>query len=135
MNQTNQNKTKARFEILKIDMDVVVGYVLLGGVVLSTVLITAGFAWHWMRTGHLDMEYTISGMNLVEFIITSIRQAIDVQFRPRLLVSLGIAALMLTPFLRVLVSMLFFAFVEHNWKYSIFTCFVFIVLTYSLFLG
>jgi uncharacterized membrane protein len=52
--------------------------------------------------------------------------------RPRLLISLGIVALLLTPYLRVLASMLFFAVVEHNWKYTAFTAFVLIVLTYSL---
>ncbi len=59
---------------------------------------------------------------------------LEAEFRPRLLVSLGIAALLLTPYLRVLASLLFFAFVEHNWKYSLFTGFVLAVLTYSLFL-
>ena len=56
------------------------------------------------------------------------------QFRPRFLVSLGITALLLTPYVRVLASLLFFAFVAHNWKYSAFTGFVFAMLTYSLFL-
>jgi hypothetical protein len=34
----------------------------------------------------------------------------------------------------VLASLLFFAFAEHNWKYTLFTGFVLAVLTYSLFL-
>jgi len=40
---------------------------------------------------------------------------------------------LLTPYVRVLASMIFFL-VERNWKYSVFTFFVFAVLTYSLFL-
>ena len=41
---------------------------------------------------------------------------------------------MLTPYVRVLVSILYFAFSERNWKYALFTGFVFSVLTFSLFL-
>jgi uncharacterized membrane protein len=47
---------------------------------------------------------------------------------------MGIGVLMLTPFVRVLASVFYFAFVEHNWKYTLFTAFVLSVLTYSLFL-
>jgi uncharacterized membrane protein len=53
---------------------------------------------------------------------------------PHCLISLGIAALMLTPYVRVLASLIFFAAVEHNGKYAAFTAFVLAVLTYSLFL-
>ena len=42
--------------------------------------------------------------------------------------------LLLTPYVRVLASMLYFALVERNLKYSVFTAFVLLVLTYSLFL-
>ena len=77
---------------------------------------------------------SIAGMNLFEFMLTDIQQAAADAVRPRLLVNLGIAALMLTPYVRVLASMLYFAFVEHNGKCTLFTGFVFSVLTYSLFL-
>ena len=54
--------------------------------------------------------------------------------RPRLLVSLGIITLLLTPYVRVLASFVLFAFVERNAKYAVFTGFVLAVLSYSLFL-
>jgi uncharacterized membrane protein len=115
-------------------LNTLIGYLLLLGVATSAALITAGLLWRWARTGQLGMEYTISKMNLLEFTLDGIRRAAEVQFRPRLLVSLGIAALLLTPYLRVLVSLLFFAFAEGNWKYVVFTGFVLAVLTYSLLL-
>jgi uncharacterized membrane protein len=115
-------------------MDLVIGYVLLVGVSLSAVLVVAGLIWRWIVTGKLGMDYTISGMNLYEFVVADIRQVFSGSMRPRLLVSLGIATLMLTPYVRVLASLLFFAFIQRNWKYSLFTGFVFLVLTYSLFL-
>jgi len=49
-------------------------------------------------------------------------------------VNVGIAALMLTPYIRVMASMLFFAFAEKNCKYTAFTGVVFVLLTYSFFL-
>ncbi len=115
-------------------MDDLVGYVLLGGVVASVALIVAGLVWRFINTGHWGMDYTIPKMNLFEFVTEEIVLVVRGQFRPRLLVSLGIAALLLTPYVRVLASLLFFAFVEGNWKYSLFTGFVLAVLTYSLFL-
>jgi len=134
MKQLAQDGTPERFEALKAEMDAVIGFVLLGGVVLSVVLVVAGLAWRWIATGHLGVEYTISKTNLFEFVVAGVRQTASGEMRPRLLVSLGIAALMLTPYMRVLASLLFFALVEHNWKYVAFTGFVLAVLTYSLFL-
>ena len=118
----------------RFDMEVVVGYILLGGVLVSMVLVTSGLIWHRIATGHLGFDYSITGMNLFEFVLTDVRQVAADAVRPRLLVNLGIAALMLTPYVRVLASMLYFAFVERNGKYTLFTGFVFSVLTYSLFL-
>jgi uncharacterized membrane protein len=134
MSQVNQAGTTTRSKAHQAKMDALIGYVLLGGTVLSVVLIVAGLVWHWIQVGRLGIEYTIPKMNLFEFIIEEFREVLGGQFRPRLLVSLGIAALLLTPYLRVLASLLFFALVEHNWKYSAFTGFVLAVLTYSLFL-
>lgn len=116
------------------DMEVLVGYILQIGVLLSMALIATGMIWRWINTGALAFDYTITGMNFFEFVLTDIQQMVAGAFRPRLLLNLGIATLMLTPFVRVFASMLYFAIVERNWKYTIFTAFVFSVLTYSLFL-
>jgi uncharacterized membrane protein len=115
-------------------MDALVGYVLLIGVVLSVALVAAGLVWRWLRTGQVGIEYQLAPQNLAEFLAGEIRHVVGGEFRPRLLVSLGITTLLLTPYLRVLASLLFFTLAEHNWKYSAFTGFVLAVLTYSLFL-
>jgi uncharacterized membrane protein len=117
-----------------LDMDNLIGYILLGGVVLSMALIVTGLGWHWAATGHLRTEYSIVGMNLFEFVRQDIRQLTSGAVHPDAVISTGIAVLMLTPYVRVLSSVLYFAFVEHNWKYTLFTAFVLGVLTYSLFL-
>jgi len=118
---------------LRFDMEVLVSYILLAGVLLSVLLIVLGVLWRWQVTGRLGLDYSIAGMNVFAFTIEELRLAIEGAFRPRLLVSLGIATLMLTPYVRVLVSMLYFALAERNWKYTVFTGIVFCVLTYSIF--
>jgi uncharacterized membrane protein len=116
------------------DMESLVGYILLTGVLLSVALLAVGFVWHWIRVSNLRFEHSIAGMNFFEFILSTLRQMTSGALRPRLFLNMGIAVLMLTPFVRVLASVFYFIFAEHNWKYTLFTGFVFVVLTYSLFL-
>jgi uncharacterized membrane protein len=117
-----------------LDMESLVGYILLTGVLLSVALLSVSFVWRWVRVGSLRFEHSIVGMNLFEFISSTLQKMASRAFRPRLFLNMGIGVLMLTPFVRVLASVVYFAFVEHNWKYTLFTVFVLSVLTYSLFL-
>jgi uncharacterized membrane protein len=114
-------------------MESVVGYILLGGVSLSVMLIIGGLAWHWAATGQLQFEYLIDGMDLAQFISSDFQQLIAGPIHPRYLINLGIAVLILTPYVRILASVLYFASVARNWKYALFTAAVFGALTYSLF--
>ncbi len=113
-------------------MDALVGALLLGGVLTSLGLIITGLIWHRLATGTTMLDQTLAGHDVVQLLGADLRAFARGAIRPRLLVSLGIVALLLTPYLRVLASMLFFAFVEHDWKYTGFTAFVLLVLTYSL---
>lgn len=115
-------------------MDTLLGYILLDGVLLSLGLMLVGLCWRWANTGKLTLDYPLGGMNLFEFVRAEIRLAVEGEVRPRLLINLGIAALMLTPYLRVLVSVVYFMVVSKNWKYTSFTTLVLLILTYSLFL-
>jgi uncharacterized membrane protein len=125
---TAGEKTAARSNI-----ETVVGYILLGGVLLSVALIAGGLAWHWVTTGQLQFEYLVGGMDLARFITNNLQQLIVGPIHPRYLINLGIAVLILTPYVRILASVLYFAFVARNWKYTLFTASVLGVLTYSLF--
>ncbi len=133
LNKANEGKPNIANSI-EFKMDVLVGYILLIGVLLSIGLIAIGVIWHYAATGRLGLQYSIAGMNLFHFVFHDFAEAAHPPLRPRLLVNLGIATLMLTPYIRVLASMLFFAFTERNAKYTVFTAIVFCVLTYSLFL-
>jgi uncharacterized membrane protein len=115
-------------------MELVVGSILLAGVLSSMALLAAGLAWHWVTSGNMTLDYSLAGTTVFQFVLADIGQLTPAAIRPRALVNLGIAVLLLTPYVRVLASMLYFALVERNLKYSVFTAFVLLVLTYSLFL-
>ena len=129
-----EQKDGAHDRELQERMELMVGYVLQAGVLLSGLLLAAGLIWHYAATGRLTFDFSIKGMNLYELLVKDVCQAICGSARPRLLISLGILVLLLTPYVRVLSSMAYFAVVERNCKYTVFTGFVFVVLTYSLFL-
>ena len=116
------------------DMEILIGYILLVGVLLSVALLAIGLIWRWERSGNLRFQHTIVGMNFFEFVLMSLRQMGSHELRPRVMLNMGVAVLMLTPFVRVLASACYFALVQRNWKYTLFTGFVLAVLTYSLFL-
>lgn len=115
-------------------MDLLVGYLLLCGVLLSMALIVGGMIWRFARIGQISLSQQIAGMNLFEFVAGEVRIVLADHLRPRTLIACGIAVLMLTPYMRVLASMLYFMFALKNWKYSLFTAIVLGVLTFSLFI-
>jgi uncharacterized membrane protein len=115
-------------------MELVVGSILLTGVLASMVLVAAGLTWHWLTYGNTVFDYSLAGTTVFQFVLADVRQLTSGVLRPRVLVNAGIAVLLLTPYVRVLASMLYFALIERNLKYSAFTAFVLVVLTYSLFL-
>src|SRR5262249_56390748 len=112
--------------------DTLGGRLRLGGGPTSLGLTIAGMVWPRRRTGPTMLDQPLVGHDVVQLLAADLAALGEGAVRPRLLVSLGIVALLLTPYLRVLASMLYFAFVEHDWKYTGFTAFVLLVLTYSL---
>jgi uncharacterized membrane protein len=115
-------------------MELLVGYILLVGVLSSALLMSAGLAWHWAASGRTQAESPMPGMNLAQVFTTFFQQAASGALQPRLLIHLGLGVLLLTPYLRVAASAVYFAVVERNVKYTVFTGFVLTVLTYSLFI-
>jgi len=117
-----------------IAMDILVGFILLVGVLVCAAFLMAGILWQWIATGSPGLHYTLAGTNLFHFWLADLRQLAAGELRPTLLINLGIALLMMTPYVRVLASTVYFAFAERNVKYTLFTGFVLAVLTYSLLL-
>lgn len=112
-------------------IEALIGWTLLVGVLLSVAFVTAGLAWHWTLHGDVTLDYTITSTTVREFLASALTEAI-VQPRPRALVNLGLGLLLLTPYVRVLASLVYFAAVERDWKYTVFTAFVFTTLTYAM---
>jgi uncharacterized membrane protein len=119
----------------RFDIETVVGLTLQTGVLVSLALIAAGLVWHRLIWGTWQFDYTLPATSVGGFLVADVEQASGAPARPRLLVNLGIAVLLLTPYVRVLASMLYFMVVERNLKYSLFTAFVLAMLTYSLVAG
>ena len=134
LERTASERQRATERAFSFDMETVIGYILLVGVLLSLALIVAGLAWHWALVGHLQFEYSVTGANLFRLVLADMQTLLSGAIRPQLAISTGITVLILTPYVRVLTSVLYFALIEHNFKYTLFTIFVLCVLTYSLFL-
>ena len=114
-------------------MDTLVGTLLLIGVMASLALVAAGAIWSFLSTGRMVPNYRIVGMNFFAFAVATAAGLRHGRLTPKLLINTRIVTLMLTPFLRVLASMLYFLTVK-NPKYTAFTAFVLAVLAWSLFL-
>lgn len=116
-------------------LETAISYLLIIGVIISLLLEIIGIVIFYNSYGHLDITEEegmfIRGHNFFTFLYD--------QFQGKsgesalLFMGLGIAVLMLTPYLRVIASVLYFAR-EKNMKYVLITLFVLIVLTISLFL-
>jgi uncharacterized membrane protein len=114
-------------------MDAIIGYILLAGVLLSAAFLIGGIFWRWKMTGNPDIHETLSGTNLFQFLTTNLRRAAAGDWNSGLFINLGIALLLVTPYIRVAASTVYFAAVERNIKYVVITGFVWMVLTYTLF--
>ncbi len=100
----------------------------------SLALTAVGLVWQAIASPGMHGGHALAGVNVWRFAI-ELERAIGARgVRPELLIELGLLGMILTPYARVVASLLYFAFAARNWKYTAFTGFVLTVLTYSLFL-
>jgi len=112
----------------------VISYILIIGVVASLVLIIAGLILYCLQ-GNLDIqlekpEVYIQGNDFFTFLGGLLTGSFQTS-KALYFMTLGIAVLILTPFIRVLASVLYFGVIRDA-KYVVITLFVLIVLTISL---
>lgn len=114
--------------------EAVIGYVLIGGLVVSVAVILLGLFGYLVQSGSSSLEYTanwqMTGPDFFSYlwnlvVSLSLRQA------PTQTMALGIVLLMLTSYVRVFATALLFA-VSRNLKYSVISLFVFLLLTLTL---
>lgn len=112
----------------------VISYILIVGVIVSLLLEVAGIILYYRSYGSwgvlLDRAVRIQGHDFFSFLFDLIRGAHTEGIALRLMTA-GIAVLILTPFIRVVFSVFYFAW-EKNSKYVLITLFVLLVLTLSL---
>jgi len=115
-------------------LETAISWLLIIGVIISLVLEIAGIAIFYHAYGQVgiskDTSMFIQGKNFFTFIYDQFRSGQGVSGAARLMIA-GIIILMLTPYIRVVVSALYFAR-EKNIKYVVITMFVLIILTLSL---
>lgn len=112
----------------------IIGYILISGVVISLFLEVIGIILYYRSYGQFkvleDKAVFIHGKNFFYFLVELI-QGEHIRQKALWLMTLGIAILMLTPYVRVILSVIHFAR-EKNLKYVLITLFVFALLTISL---
>jgi uncharacterized membrane protein len=112
----------------------VISYLLMTGVILCILLEVIGVALLYDDYGNLNISQQagvfVKGHDFFSFIYQQFHKGNAVT--PAILFMIaGIVVLILTPYLRVIASFLYFSW-QKNWKYIIFTLFVLIVVTLSL---
>lgn len=115
-------------------LEAAISYLLITGVIISLVLEMTGMILYYRTYGNLailfDRAVMLSGHDffsfLYELFFTNSGPGAAIWF-----MTAGIALLILTPFLRVVVSVFYFGW-EKNFKYVVITLFVLVVLTLSL---
>jgi uncharacterized membrane protein len=116
-------------------LETVISYLLIIGVVASLVLISTGLVFFYLAYGHLnlllsDQDMFIHGNDFFNFIYRLVTGQYAMNNAVFFIV-LGIVVLLLTPFLRVVASVIYFSWRKEGW-YILITIFVLVALTLSL---
>ena len=130
MESLSRVKWRANF-----DMENLVGLILQNGMLLSVGLVMIGLFLQWGINGSFNFQEPLHGDNILSFVRTDIHRAATQKTFSTLLIHLGIAVLILTPYVRLLVSFFYFAYVERDWRYAFFSSLVVVPLTYFLLFG
>ena len=115
-------------------LETVVSYILIIGVVISVLLEIIGISLYYRTNGNVQISQSkdvfISGQNFFVFVLDKINNLFGSQ-NAIIFMTLGLIILILTPYIRAISSVIYFAW-EKNRNYVLITLFVLIVLTASL---
>lgn len=106
-------------------MNTIIGWVLQGGVIISSVLVLIGFLLLITSPGALSGSRTDVFPHTLSELWSGLRG-----LHPQSIIVLGLLLLIATPVVRVIVSILAFA-LEHDLRYVVITCLVFAILLVS----
>lgn len=117
-------------------LEIAISYLLIIGVIISLFLEVIGLIVFYESYGHLNISEEgsmfVQGHNFFSFLYELFQEGY-VQEGSILLMIVGVVILILTPYARVIASVLFFAR-QRNIKYVLITFFTLVVLTISLIL-
>jgi uncharacterized membrane protein len=115
-------------------LETIVSYLLIIGVVASVIMEAIGITLYFGTYGNVQVSQNpdvfISGKDFFAFIIYQTQHLLGTQ-NAILFMTLGLIILILTPYIRAITSVIYFAW-ERHYKYVLITLFVLIVLTVSL---
>jgi uncharacterized membrane protein len=127
LSSPDRNSGESKFELA-------ISYLLAAGVVTSLILIAAGILLFYFQFGNLAVSEKKSMLlqekNFFYFLYDLFRDG-NSQGMALWVMTLGIAVLILTPYARVLLSVLYFIR-ERDFKFSFITLLVLVILTLSL---
>ena len=118
--------------LARFDMEHLVGAILQNGMLVSMALIAAGVIGRWLAHDRIAWDPSLQAKSLPLLVWADLQRLDTPAAWPLLLVHLGIATLMLTPYLRVVASLIYFILVERSWKHAMFTGVVLALLTITL---
>ena len=111
-----------------------ISYLLIAGVIISLLLEIIGVIFLFHSQGHLDISRDtsvfIQGHDFFTFIYKEVQEK-HTEGSAILFMTAGVIVLVLTPYIRVIASVLYFIW-EKNMKYVLITLFVLVVVTLSL---
>jgi uncharacterized membrane protein len=115
-------------------LETAISYILIVGVVISVLLEIIGISLFYQTYGNVQISQNktvfISGMNFFAFITNQFQHLFGSQ-TAIVFMTLGLIILILTPYIRAISSVIYFAW-EKNRNYVLITFFVLLVLTASL---
>jgi uncharacterized membrane protein len=115
-------------------LETIISYLLIIGVISSLLLELVGMILFYISYSNLsisqDSSFFIHGINFFVFVFNQFQISTS-ETLPVRMMTIGIMFLLLTPFLRVIFSAIYFA-INKNTKYALITLFVLTVLVISL---
>ncbi len=116
-------------------LELAISYILIAGVLVSVVIEAVGIVSYYLSNRNLTIvfqpNFAMSGADFFSYTRNEIQGIMLGTWTPLQILALGIILLMITPYLRVVASVIYFGFAK-NTKYLLITLFVLAVLTASL---
>ena len=116
-------------------LEVTISIILILGVLASVLIEAVGIVTYYQSNRNLSIVFqpdlSMKGVDFFSYAGNLIRLLLSGAWTPLLILALGIVLLMVTPYLRVIASVVYFG-LARNPKYLLITLFVLVILTASL---